>query len=61
MLLLFNEKDSYTIQQIHEHTGLRKEYTTQMVQGLIRSKILKCSNKELTDDSIIEVNKNFNE
>lgn len=63
VLLQFNEQTSFTVQQLHENTGIELNYLKQMLKcSLIKAKLLKCSDQsKITDTTDIELNTDFNE
>lgn len=62
ILLQFNEQLSLTAQQIHDNTGINKTYLYQMLALLVvKMKLLESADKaNITDNSIVAFNANFN-
>ncbi|XP_031639327.1 cullin-1-like [Contarinia nasturtii] len=46
VLLQFNEQTSLTVQQLGENTGIAQEYLIQVLQILLKAKLLTCSDDE---------------
>lgn len=63
MLLQYNEQKSFTVQQLHENTGIDKEYLTQMMRSmLMKTAIFTATDgNNLTENSSIELNADYNE
>lgn len=63
ILLQFNERPTFSVQQLQENTDIEVNYLKQMLEtSLIKSKILKQSDpSKLTETSIIEFNTDFKE
>lgn len=60
VLQQFNDADSLTIGKLIENTGITQEYLVQVLQNLLKSKLLKCSDEnKLTTESVIELNLKF--
>lgn len=63
ILLQFNERPTFTVQQLQENTNIELNYLKQMIEtSMIRSKILKHSDQSnLTETTVIEFNTEFKE
>ena len=63
ILLQFNEQLSFTAQQIHDNTGINKNYLYQMLAlSVVKMKFLGSADKaSITDNSIVAFNAHFNE
>jgi len=61
VLLQFNEQDSLTVQQLIENTGIAHENLVQLLQILLKTKLLTCTEDEnsLVATSIIELFLNY--
>uniref|UniRef100_A0A6B2E962 Cullin-1 n=1 Tax=Phlebotomus kandelakii TaxID=1109342 RepID=A0A6B2E962_9DIPT len=57
VLLQFNEQTSLTVQQLGDNTGINQEHLVQVLQILLKAKLLTCADDEtnLTNDSLIEL------
>jgi len=62
VLLQFNDKTSSTVQELSANTGIAQEYLDQVLQTLLKAKLVKCADVEsgLTGESVIELNMAFN-
>eukprot|EP00127_Corallochytrium_limacisporum_P004999 Clim_evm22s196 gene=Clim_evmTU22s196 len=58
ILLMFNERDEITFDEIHQATKIQKPYLEKVIEMLFRTKLLKGPEK-LQDDSKIILNKDF--
>ena len=56
ILLLFNKVFSWTVEQIQDETQIKSELLLQILFGLLKSKILVCTN--INED---EINEDFKE
>ena len=61
VLLQFNEQTSLTMQQLAENTRQKDEYMKQVLQYLLKVKLLLCRDEEtpLNPESVIELNADF--
>lgn len=61
VLQQFNEHDSRSLQELIDFTGIPEEYLVQVLQILLKAKILTCSNGEnrLNAESVFKLNMGF--
>lgn len=57
VLLQFNEQTSLSIQQLQENTGITQDHLVQVLQILLKAKLLTCSDDEanLSAASVVEL------
>ncbi|CAB3403473.1 unnamed protein product [Caenorhabditis bovis] len=58
-ILLFNEQDKFTIEQIMNATGMDLKSATAVVASLIKNELLKGSDEELNSQSTITINMGY--
>lgn len=63
ILLQFNEQNSFTAKQMHENTGINKNYLLQMLAFLVvKPKLLQSTDKgNITENSTVAFNTRYNE
>lgn len=62
VLLQFNEQTTLSVQQLQEYTGIDLKYIIQMLETMIKLKLVKrCDEGDLTKTSNVEINTHYNE